>query len=57
MVLFSVPEEGGTQAPGTAMPAAAGAVVLSVLATILFWLGVYPAPLIATLRAMAESLT
>jgi hypothetical protein len=39
------------------MPAAAGAVVLSVLATILFWLGVYPAPLIATLRAMAESLT
>jgi len=48
---------GGTQAPGAAVPAPAGAVVLSVLAAILFWLGVYPAPLIATLHAMAESLT
>ena len=57
VVLFSLPEEGGTQTPDTAMPAPAGAVVLSVLVTILSWLGVYPAPLIATLRAMAKSLT
>jgi NADH-quinone oxidoreductase subunit N len=57
VVLFSAAEEGGTQVPGTVMPAPAGAIVLSVLATILFWLGVYPAPLIATLRAMAQSLT
>jgi len=57
VVLFSVPEEGGTQAPGTAIPAPAGAVVLRVLSTILLWLEVYPAPLIATLHAMAESLT
>ena len=57
MVLFNLPEEGGTQTPGTAMPAPAGAVVLSVLATILVWLGVFPEALIATLRAMAETLT
>ena len=41
----------------TAMIAPASAAVLGLLAAILFWLGVYPAPLIAALRGMAESLT
>ena len=56
VVLFGAAEESGAQAPGAVMPAPAGAVVLGVLATILVWLGVYPASLIATLHHMAASL-
>ena len=56
VVLFNVPKEGGTPAPGAAMIAPASVAVLSILAAILFWLGVYPAPLIAALRGMADSL-
>jgi NADH-quinone oxidoreductase subunit N len=55
VVLFNVPEEDGTPCAATIAPASAA--VLGLLAAILFWLGVYPAPLIAALRGMAESLT
>jgi len=56
VMLFAAPEEGGVPAPGAATIPPLGAAVLCVLAAVLFWLGVYPAPLIATLRHMAASL-
>jgi NADH-quinone oxidoreductase subunit N len=56
VVLFTVPEEGWVPAAGSVAIPPISAAVLTVLAAILFWLGVYPAPLVATLRGIASSL-
>jgi NADH-quinone oxidoreductase subunit N len=57
VALFAAPEEGGgAPVPGGAIIAPISAAVLGVLALALVWLGVYPAPLIATVRSMASGL-